>query len=386
MIQPEKNKILGQGFAPATVLSSAANFIMSRKEAFTRTYRTYVRVRESGGLQLRFWHSNHVDTTWDQGQDAVGGEPGGAWRIEAAYVGDGGLEPDGGVAEGSQVPVTFGGRSSKTVEPDECFWSDEVNIALPQGHFLAFTWTLTALSPGKSFPYNCEQNIASAYEAPGSAAAESAASSFNRADNLQVLPSFIGYRKDTLKNLVFFGDSITQGVRTERDGYAFWAARIAEGLGPDYGVWNLGSGWGRAYDASARKGWLGKAVQGDEVVIVLGVNDLDIGNRTADELMADLRIIIEEIRQFNAGARIILGTVPPFNFTGEKEAHWRRINRIIRETPPSGVDRVFDIAAVLGKAGPEDHRVRPEFMSPGDDPHPNGLAGSAVAKAFLEWY
>ena len=42
----------------------------------TRTYRTYIKPRESGQLELRFWHSNSVDSTWDVGSVAKGSMPG----------------------------------------------------------------------------------------------------------------------------------------------------------------------------------------------------------------------------------------------------------------------------------------------------------------------
>ncbi|MNI59670.1 hypothetical protein D3C73_1148430 [compost metagenome] len=84
--------------------------------------------------------------------------------------------------------------------------------------------------------------------------------------------------------------------------------------------------------------------------------------------------------------QIILSTVPPFNFTEEREAYWRTVNQTILTNPPAGVNRVFDIAAVLAVPAPDDHRIRPEYMSNTDDPHPNGTAGKAVAEAFLAWY
>lgn len=62
------------------------------------------------------------------------------------------------------------------------------------------------------------------------------------------------------------------------------------------------------------------------------------------------------------------------------------MNETILANPPAGVDRVFDIAAVLSVPAPADHRIRPEYMSDEFDPHPNGNAGKAVADAFLEWY
>lgn len=294
-------------YAPATVVSTAANYIMDREERFTHTYRTYFKLRENGPLQLRFWHSNAVDSTWDTGTVAKGSQLGGAWRIEAAYVADGGKEPDGAVAPGSQVPVTFDGENGKAVEPGETFWSDPVHIELPEGHYLAFTWTITAPAAGKTFPYNVEQMLVSAYDAPGRHADEESAEPFALSEKLLVAPAFIGYAKAVERQLTFFGDSITQGVRTALDGYEYWVARIAEGLGARYGVWNLGSGWARAYDAAADGAWLGKVKHGQgehpgsQVILALGVNDIDIGARTAEQLLGDLETIISLLKK----------TIPP---------------------------------------------------------------------------
>ncbi|MNL65341.1 hypothetical protein D3C87_1896630 [compost metagenome] len=50
------------------------------------------------------------------------------------------------------------------------------------------------------------------------------------------------------------------------------------------------------------------------------------------------------------------------------------------------MDYVYDIASVLSQPEPQEHRIKPEYMSGADDPHPNGLAGAAVARDFLKWY
>ncbi|AIQ72547.1 GDSL-type esterase/lipase family protein [Paenibacillus sp. FSL R5-0636] len=386
------NLIKGSGvlnqtdYTSATVLSTAANFIMNRQEPFTHTFRTYIRLRENGPLQLKFWHSNAVDSTWDQGLEASGSEPGGSWVIESAFIADGGTEPNGGILEHTQHAVTFEGNVSKPVAAGECFWSDETSINLPDGHYLAFTWTIKTTAAGKSIPFNVEGMLATAYDAPGNLAAQESADGFTESDKLLVLPSYIGYKKAVNKKLVFLGDSITQGVRTLKDGYEYWAARIADGLGAEIGVWNLGSGWARAYDVAADGPWLHKAKQSDELMIVLGVNDIDIGCRSADELLGDLTTIIAKIKTANADASIILSTVPPFNFQEAREETWRRVNHEILTNPPAGVDRVFDIASLLSLPAPDDHRIRPEYMSGQDDPHPNGIAGKTVADAFLNWY
>lgn len=149
----EDNGVYSQpDYSSATAISSAANYIMNSPEPFTHTFRTYIRLRENGSLTLKFWHSNSVDSTWDLGQDANGSEPGGEWSIEAAYVSDGGSVPDGAVTAGTSVPLTFAGSRTKQVEAGETFWSDEASLELPEGHYLAFTWTIKTSSPAKHCP------------------------------------------------------------------------------------------------------------------------------------------------------------------------------------------------------------------------------------------
>ena len=373
-------------YASVTALSSSANFIMNKQAGFTRTYRTYIRPRESGSLQLRFWHSNAVDSTWDMGADASGGEPGGAWRIEAACAGDGGTEHDGSAILGSMVPFTFAGQDGLEVHAGENICSDEITVEVQEGHDLVFSWTITAHNSGKSIPYNVETMLATAYDAEGNLAASESSDGFHLSEQLLVLPAFIGYRRKTVRNIVLLGDSITQGVRTAQDAYEYWGARFTEGLGPNYGVWNIGSGWGRAYDLSASSPWLHKAMQGDEVLIVLGVNDIGTAGRSADELMGELSSIVALLKKNKPNGKIVLSTVPPFNFEGDKEQVRRTVNNWIMNTPPIGVDYVYDMAIVLAESEAVSHLVKPEYMSSSDDPHPNGLAGKAIAENYLNWH
>ncbi|MCM3783328.1 SGNH/GDSL hydrolase family protein [Neobacillus mesonae] len=375
-------------YVSATAVSTAANFIMEQESAFTRTYRTYIKLRETGPMELKFWHSNAVDSTWDLGKVAKGSMPGGVWKIEAAYVAISGQERDGSIYAGSGVPITFEGKYSKEVASGEQFWSDPVHIDVLPGRDLVFTWTISILSSGKSFPYNTEGLLVSAFEAEGDQAGEESGQAFSASDNRLVMPAFIGYKKQAKHQIVFFGDSITQGVRTSRDGYEYWVSRIAEGLGTEYSVWNIGSGWGRAYDASADGPWLEKARQGDIVALVLGVNDIDIGARSDQELLSDLTTIIQKLKANpdQPDVKIILFTIPPFNFVEKREEIWRTVNETIRTRPPEGVDYVFDIAEVLSCSVPNEHRIESKYMSNEFDPHPNGEAGKQVAEAFLKWF
>lgn len=130
-------------YVSATVVSTATNFIMEQETAFTRTYRTYLRVRETGTLELKFWHSNAVDSTWDVGNTARGSMLGGEWIIESAYVAVSRNKRDGSIMPGSATKVTFDGKRSKEVAPAEEFWSDSVQLHVPSGHDLVFTWTIS---------------------------------------------------------------------------------------------------------------------------------------------------------------------------------------------------------------------------------------------------
>jgi hypothetical protein len=162
-------------------------------------------------------------------------------------------------------------------------------------------------------------------------------------------------------------------------------AKIADGLGPDVGVWNLGSGWARAADAASDGYWLYKAKQCDEVVVALGVNDIDSDAVDPDVLLADLAGIVGRLKQHAPARRVFLFTVPPFNLKGAEGATWMRVNEHLRASPPPGVDRVFDVAAVLSRPGPDERLLKPEYAG-NRDPHPNDAASAAIAAAFLAWY
>ncbi|MCA0758743.1 SGNH/GDSL hydrolase family protein [Paenibacillus sp. N4] len=373
-------------YASATVQSTAKNFIRRSDSAFTHTYRAYIKTTEYGELKLRFCCSNLVDSTWADGSESSANLMGGSWKIESAYIADGGRLPDGSVAEGTQIPVMFDSSTARQVMPGEKFWSDAARINIPEEHYLTFSWTVTTLSAGVSFPYNTENPLVSAYDAPGHAAGQISADGFQKSANCLFLPDFIGCEREVAKRIAFFGDSITQGVRTRPDAYEFWVARIADGLGPEFAVWNLGSGWARAYDAAADKAWLSKAKLNDEVVVALGVNDISTTGRSAPQLLEDLQTIVSSLKRSHNDMSVILCTVPTFNFSDAQELVWRDVNQAIRSHAIAGVDRVFDIAEALSQAAPRDNLLISEYMSSEFDAHPNGEAGSAVSSAFLAWY
>jgi hypothetical protein len=361
----------------ATVVATPSQQLMSASGV--NTYRTYLRTRASGRLRWAFWVSNGVDSTYGGGASAPN-KIGGTWKIEAAYVADGGAAHSGNVVAGTQVEVTFGGSRTKTVSPGEKFWSDPVALDLPAGHDLAFTWALS----GTGYPFVSATFLSTYRVFGGNAAGQEAATGFSAVSDPLVAPEMLAYDYPVTNRLCFLGDSITQGVATGNDTYGYWVAKIGVGLSPDIGVWNLGSGWARAADAASDGYWLYKAKQCDEVAVILGVNDFGSSGRTSAEVLADLTTIIGALKKNNPSTKTILFTIPTFNFTGTALTNWRAANTAIRTSPPAGTDRVFDMAAVESRPAPNDGMLKTQYMS--GDAHPNDLAGTDIANAFLSWY
>jgi lysophospholipase L1-like esterase len=111
----------------------------------------------------------------------------------------------------------------------------------------------------------------------------------------------------------------------------------------------------------------------------MGVNDIGAGKRNAQQILLDLESIVSKLKQNKPSCKVILFTVPPFDYVGEQEENWRAVNSAIRTNTPTGVDRVFDIASVLSKESPNDN-----FAKYGG--HPDALGCSVVAEIFLKWY
>ena len=356
--------------SPATAAGVPNNLVM-KGAPFTATYRTYYRLREEGNLSLSVWYRNIMDSQSEHPLSAPANDSCSAFRIIAASVADGGISPNGSAMPGTTRQVSWSGSSSKTVARGESFWSDTVGIFLPAGHYLAFTWTVEKQTYDDAIPHPYE-NQYSCFTKSGSYTSQEASAGFSSTGDYAVAPNTIAYKK-SVKRIIGFSVSMNS--------YAFWVAQAALNLGPFYGVWNLGSGWAQARDAATNKAWLGKAKCCDDAVVCLGVNDLRNG-ATSEQVLGYISTVVSSLLQISPSKKIILCTVPPFNFTGTAETYWRAINASIRANPPAGVSRVFDLAALLGQAPPNDNLANPAY----GDGHPNDNGGKFVGKAFAAFY
>lgn len=371
----QREEALWREFVSNVSVGTGNNFILRWTKPAVLTFRSYYRVKEAGPFRWRFWFSNTVDSQFAQGEQAWSNRPGGSWQIRSAAVAVSN-QADGSLKTDSLKWVTYNGCQTKQVDPDECFWSDEVTLSVQKHEYLVFTWCIAVDQAGDHVPFTPDSQIP-AYIAPGDQTMETAGEAFS-ADVNCAKPNQLAVARPVRKRIVFLGDSITQGCGTRIDYYEQWAVRIGQSLPADIAVWNLGLGYARAANAATNGAWLAKARYCDEINICLGVNDLLGDQRSADEVLADLAQIIRILKDSGVTSVILL-TVPPFNFTAEHEQRWRRINQVIRINPPAGVDRVFDLAAVLSKPAPEENISR-------FDPHPDGEGGAEIADAYMAWY
>lgn len=350
-----------------TVVATGNNFTV--KSADKVTYRAYFPVEEYGGLEYRFYFSNTVDSTYDKGKNAYAGQSGGSYKIESAFIADGGTDSEDEIK--NKTEVTFSGSKAKEVKPDEAYWSDPVEFNVSEGHYLVWEWTLT----GENIPCTNMSNLTSA------TADEYGDGEFAYCDRIP-LPQLIGAEREVKYSIAAIGDSITQGCQTEFMKYEFWAAGISQQLGKDCGFWNCGLGWARASDAAECGNWLARTKTADTVIVAFGTNDIVSGKYgadkgdTAEEIDSYLRVLLDVLT--DSGCKVIVFSAPPQDFNEELEAVRTEYNKLAEKTAKEYGAEFFDFASYL--SNPDD----PSAAIYGG--HPNGEGGKIVADAFVKTY
>ncbi|MBQ8012292.1 MAG: SGNH/GDSL hydrolase family protein [Oscillospiraceae bacterium] len=363
----EKQPTVFDKYASNTSISTGSHLTVDAEEAIT--YRSYYPLQEYGELEYKFYFSNTLDSTWDKGRWGHAGMPCGNYEILSAAVYDGGTSSEDTAK--LLAKVTFdGGNAGKKVTSGETFWSDAVTISVPEGHYLVWEWTVQ----GEDIPCIRMSNLAySFFSKDGTNFIYS---------NEAPAPQLIGAKRDTKLKIAAFGDSITQGCESTEFGNDFWVTEVAETLGEDYSVWNLGIGYSRASDAALCGDWLERAKSADIVTVAFGTNDAVVGQygayrpSTADEIDGWLRTIVTELK--DAGCQVILFNAPPFDFEGDTEATRTALNdKLPAAAEELGVP-LFDWAAFL-----EDTASPNKAIYGG---HPDGEGCALIAEKFLAEY
>ncbi len=328
-----------------------------------QTGRVFYKITCGGRYDYSLLFSNVIDSTFADGAKSHKNLICDEWRIHAARVGR--LAADGvpagftspevaaavnGAVTGL-VPLTFDGVREKTVAPGEFFTTDPLSLNFAEGDYLCLEMTVS----GSMIPYHQESLLP--------AFVETAAGWEYR--KTTPFAGMIGCNRPVRARVGYLGDSITQGIGVAPNSYKHWNALLSDMLGQDYAFWNLGLGYGRADDLGADGAWLYKARQNDITVLCAGVNDLNRGF-TAEQIIKNLTTVVDTLSV--RGQKIILQTVPPFNYDELRTERWNAVNEHIKTVLSSKVALVFDTVPVLGA------KDRPAQAIYGGHPNEEGSA------------
>ncbi len=335
-------------FVSNTTAGSGNQTFFIRENAEEKsTGRLFFRLFKGGRYRYSLMFSGVIDSTFADGSFSRRNTYCDAWDIHSLSVGI-----CGGVTQDvTLMPVTFGGRPEKHVGVGEMFFSDPVLLDAADGDYICVQITFS----GRMIPYH-EETLVPAFVLSDGAW---------RPNKLMPFPCIIGCDRSVAERVVLLGDSITQGIGTPVDSYLHWGARLADRLGDEYSVWNIGIGFARAEDAATDGAWLYKAMQGDTVVLCLGVNDVCVGmsdTEIKDSLLKTVTLLKKHVK------RVIVQTLPPFDFQGDAARIWNSVNKYILTELAPKCDMVFDVTPILGKAD------APESALYGGHPNAEGCA------------
>lgn len=352
-----------------TIAGTANQCYTSSATENARTGRVFYKIMNGGEYEYALAFSNIIASTYSFGEISRANRVCDEWEILSMRVGR--CEKDvigadfmenaeyANLAEDFRA-VTFGGKTTKTVMPGEFYVTDPFTMTFEADEYLCLEVTFQ----GPMVPYHPEAQIpVYCKTAKGW--------KFNKE---MPLADMIGIRRRVKTRVAYLGDSITQGCGTVPNAYEHWNAPLSKKLGSDYSFWNLGIGYGRAYDIATDGAWLFKAKQNDLVVVCCGVNDiLHTKDLTAEQLIGYTETIVSALKE--AGCRVILQTVPPFDYTEEQRMKWEKVNNHIKSVMSQKVEAIFDVVPIIGCAD------APHMSKYG--PHPNGEGCARWAEALF---
>ncbi len=303
--------------------------------------RALYRVFCGGAYNYSVLFSNILDSTFSDGSFSRKNMIIDSWRIHGMRLGIVSACDETSMQEPyAACDVTFDGKTEKTVAPGELFGTDPVKLAPKEGEYICLEMAFS----GDRIPYH-EESIIPSFVLEGESWVPSKRHPF---------ASMLGCDRGVRQRIAFLGDSITQGIGTPVNSYAHWNSVVAERIGREYAYWNLGLGYGRAEDAASDGAWLFKAKQNDIVVVCYGVNDI-LNGSSEEAIKGNLQRIVDLLHA--SGVKVILQTVPPFDYEGERIAVWEHVNAFLREELSREVELLFDCAALLGKGETEPHKA-----------------------------
>lgn len=332
------------------------SFFEPRDAAELITARAFFKISAGGRYNYSLLFSNTTDSTFADGSHSRCNFALGEWYIDSLRVAACDFCTVDVMPEASSfltdfVTLTFDGCEHKTVKSGELFCTDAVELEFSAGQYMCIEVTYR----GGQIPHHPETLLPVFTKRGGEWVC----------DVNMPLPCMVGCDRKIKKRIAFLGDSITQGCGTPKNEYLNYAALAAKPFEADCACWNLGIGYARGADAATDGAWLYKAKQNDIVTVCFGVNDIfQIGD--AERTKADLTKIVRILKR--TGVKVILQTVPPFDYSETNAAVWRDINDYIHSVLRNEVDGFLDTSEFLS-----DPRIPAKTLY-GGHPNPEGCA------------
>lgn len=317
-------------------------------------------------------------------------------RIDGAAIGRVATNTAAALVPGSNHALTFAGRADVLVPAGADWWSDPVSLPVAAFADLAVSLHLPEDPEGQT---GHPGSRATSYLAKGAHVADTALPGADTTPHWFFVGGIEVRRCGSVRGIVAFGDSITDGHGVAIDSNERWTDALARRLGGRRAVVNQGisgnrilrDGTGPNALARFERDVLSQAGVG-HVVLLEGINDVGVLQRDAPARVAEQDALIAQVtagyaqmvaRAHQRGIRVYGGTILPFmaNRYYHPDAASERMRQAINAwiRTPGHFDAVIDFDAALRDP------ARPAYLAPaydsGDGLHPGAAGYRAMADA-----
>lgn len=343
----------------SNTLASNGNqtWLISENPGLAQCGMVFIKVYKGGTFPYVFCYSGRIDSTYGDGSISKCNDICPVWKIHSlSYTVTDTAEPSEAEKKDFNL-ITFDGSIPRIINGEKIISTDPTEITAESGQYICLKITFS----GEKIPYH-EESIISIFRRNNEG-------KWILSPKVPV-PIFTGTDRSVKKKIAFLGDSITQGIGTDFNSYKHYASLIADEIGDEYAYWDLGIGYARGADAATDGIWLEKAKHNDVITVCFGVNDMFNG-RTAEQIIFDLQKITDALQ--SAGLKVIIQTIPPFDYDEYFEKIWNKVNDYIRNELSEIADGFFDNVRILSA----DRKNSPKSKF---GPHPNNEGNALWAK------
>ncbi len=299
----------------------------------TKRGRIFYRLESSGKHEYSLLFSSIIDSTFSDGSHSVANTDILDWKLKnvsVAVVDN--CNPN--IPKDQFIRLSFDTKYEKVVNVSGFFNTDGVILNVKRGDYLCVDIEFC----GEKIPYHEECVLIPVFTQNENGEWVE--------DRKMPVPCMVGVKNSTKTKVAFWGDSITQGIGTSFNTYSHYASVVSSLLGNECACYNAGLGFGRANDGALLKSWYERVKGCDVTVVCFGVNDI-FRIRDAEQTKSDIKTIVTALK--SEGVKVVLQTVPPFDYSEEARTCWENINAYIKDALKSVVDEVFDCVPILGQ-------------------------------------